>query len=132
MATVRCCRRPVSIPTRRSEDGRCAPDPARSEFYGKKLYAVRDSGGRFKDIQTYERAHRADLKKYGEREPAQRARAARQGAVVAADLPQLPEFLANRSSTARGLRRKVRTAMRTDGSASGAAIAVEVRRSAVP
>jgi hypothetical protein len=30
---------------------------------GKKLYAVRDSSGRFKDIQTYERAHRADLRK---------------------------------------------------------------------
>jgi len=30
---------------------------------GKKLYAVRDSQGRFKDIQTYERAHGADLKK---------------------------------------------------------------------
>jgi hypothetical protein len=30
---------------------------------GKKLYAVRDTSGRFKDIQTYERAHRADLKK---------------------------------------------------------------------
>ena len=30
---------------------------------GKKLYAVRDASGRFKDIQTYERAHRADLKK---------------------------------------------------------------------
>jgi hypothetical protein len=28
---------------------------------GKKLYAVRDAEGRFKDIQTYERAHRADL-----------------------------------------------------------------------
>ncbi len=28
---------------------------------GRKLYAVRDSHGRFKDIQTYERAHRADL-----------------------------------------------------------------------
>ena len=28
---------------------------------GKKLYAVRDDRGRFKDIQTYERAHRADL-----------------------------------------------------------------------
>lgn len=28
---------------------------------GKKLYAVRDSKGRFKDIQTYERAHRMDL-----------------------------------------------------------------------
>ena len=30
---------------------------------GKKLYAVRDKSGKFKDIQTYERAHRADLKK---------------------------------------------------------------------
>ncbi len=30
---------------------------------GKKLYAVRDASGKFKDIQTYERAHRADLKK---------------------------------------------------------------------
>ena len=30
---------------------------------GKKLYAVRDAAGRFKDIQTYERAHRADLKR---------------------------------------------------------------------
>ena len=28
---------------------------------GKNLYAVRDKSGRFKDIQTYERAHRADL-----------------------------------------------------------------------
>jgi hypothetical protein len=28
---------------------------------GKKLYAVRDAKGKFKDIQTYERAHRADL-----------------------------------------------------------------------
>ncbi len=28
---------------------------------GKKLYAVRDAKGRFKDIQTYERAHRSDL-----------------------------------------------------------------------
>ena len=30
---------------------------------GKKLYAVRDKNGRFKDIQTYERSHRADLAK---------------------------------------------------------------------
>ena len=28
-----------------------------------KLYAVRDSSGQFKDIQTYKRAHRADLAK---------------------------------------------------------------------
>jgi len=30
---------------------------------GTKLYAVRDATGRFKDIQTYERSHRADLAK---------------------------------------------------------------------
>ena len=30
---------------------------------GTKLYAVRDASGQFKDIQTYERAHRADLAK---------------------------------------------------------------------
>lgn len=30
---------------------------------GKKLYAVRDSAGRFVDIQTYERAHGKDLKR---------------------------------------------------------------------
>jgi hypothetical protein len=47
---------------------------------GKKLYAVRDAGGRFKDIQTYERAHRADLKKTAKGEPAQRARAAKKKA----------------------------------------------------
>jgi hypothetical protein len=35
---------------------------------GKKLYAVRDSRGRFKDIQTYERAHRADLRKKSKKE----------------------------------------------------------------
>ena len=29
---------------------------------GKKLYAVRDKTGKFKDIQTYQRAHSADLR----------------------------------------------------------------------
>jgi hypothetical protein len=41
---------------------------------GKKLYAVRDSKGRFKDIQTYERAHRADLKKHSKAEKASKAK----------------------------------------------------------
>ncbi len=35
---------------------------------GKKLYAVRDKNGRFKDIQTYERAHRQDLKRKSKKE----------------------------------------------------------------
>ncbi len=29
---------------------------------GTKLYAVRDAKGRFKDIQTYKRAHAADMR----------------------------------------------------------------------
>ena len=37
---------------------------------GKKLYAVRDADGRFKDIQSYERAHRADLAKTSKAEAA--------------------------------------------------------------
>jgi DNA-binding protein HU-beta len=36
---------------------------------GKKLYAVRDAKGRFVDIQTYERAHRQDLKRKARKEP---------------------------------------------------------------
>lgn len=48
---------------------------------GKKLYAVRDARGRFKDIQTYERAHRADLAKKSKAELAKdRKRAARKKA----------------------------------------------------
>jgi hypothetical protein len=39
---------------------------------GKKLYAVRDKKGRFKDIQTYERAHRQDLKKKSKGERAKK------------------------------------------------------------
>ena len=30
---------------------------------GKKLYAVRDKTGRFKDIQQYSRAHAMDIKR---------------------------------------------------------------------
>ena len=41
---------------------------------GKKLYAVRDSKGRFKDIQTYERAHGADLKRKSKAEKAAKAK----------------------------------------------------------
>jgi hypothetical protein len=37
---------------------------------GRKLYAVRDAHGRFKDIQTYERAHRTDLAKTSKAEAA--------------------------------------------------------------
>jgi hypothetical protein len=39
---------------------------------GRKLYAVRDARGRFRDIQTYERAHRADLAKTARTETGKR------------------------------------------------------------
>ncbi|HYA48679.1 MAG TPA: hypothetical protein VEG35_03180 [Burkholderiales bacterium] len=37
---------------------------------GTKLYAVRDSKGRFKDIQTYKRAHAADMRRKSKAEKA--------------------------------------------------------------
>jgi hypothetical protein len=43
---------------------------------GTKLYAVRDAEGQFKDIQTYKRAHGADLKRKSKAETAAAARKA--------------------------------------------------------
>jgi hypothetical protein len=45
---------------------------------GTKLYAVRDAEGKFKDIQTYKRAHELDLKRTSKAEKARKARRARQ------------------------------------------------------
>jgi uncharacterized protein YjhX (UPF0386 family) len=39
---------------------------------GTKLYAVRDAKGRFKDIQTFKRAHGADLKRKAKKEAAKK------------------------------------------------------------
>ena len=39
---------------------------------GTKLYAVRDSHGHFKDIQTYKRAHAADLRRKSAAESAEK------------------------------------------------------------
>jgi len=44
---------------------------------GTKLYAVRDSKGRFKDIQTYKRAHGLDIKRGGRSEKAAGAKRAK-------------------------------------------------------
>lgn len=41
---------------------------------GTKLYAVRDEKGRFVDIQTYKRAHAADLRKKSKAELAAKAK----------------------------------------------------------
>jgi DNA-binding protein HU-beta len=44
---------------------------------GKKLYAVRDKKGKFKDIQTYKRAHGQDIKRKSKAEKANKAKKAR-------------------------------------------------------
>ena len=35
---------------------------------GKKLYAVRDKSGRFKDIQSYKKAHGQDIRRKSKKE----------------------------------------------------------------
>lgn len=46
---------------------------------GKKLYAVRDAKGRFVDIQTYERAHRQDLKRKSKQEKSTKSTKSKKG-----------------------------------------------------
>lgn len=40
---------------------------------GTKLYAVRDKSGKFEDIQTYKRAHAADLRRKSKAELAKKS-----------------------------------------------------------
>jgi DNA-binding protein HU-beta len=44
---------------------------------GKKLYAVRDAKGRFKDIQSYKKAHAQDIKRKSKAEKAAAKKAAK-------------------------------------------------------
>jgi DNA-binding protein HU-beta len=46
---------------------------------GKKLYAKRTASGRFKDIQTYARAHAADMRHTSKAETAAKAKKAKKG-----------------------------------------------------
>jgi hypothetical protein len=41
---------------------------------GKKLYAVRDAKGRFKDIQSYKKSHAMDIKRKSKAETAKKAK----------------------------------------------------------
>jgi DNA-binding protein HU-beta len=46
---------------------------------GTKLYAVRDSKGRFIDIQTFKRAHGMDIKRQSKSERAAKLKKAKKG-----------------------------------------------------
>ena len=52
---------------------------------GKKLYAKRDAGGRFKDIQSYQRAHAADLKRTAKAEAPRKAASGKKAAAPGKD-----------------------------------------------
>ena len=53
---------------------------------GKKLYAVRDKTGKFKDIQSYQRAHSMDMKRTSKAEGE-----AAEGNAAAAPAPDAPK-----------------------------------------
>jgi hypothetical protein len=55
---------------------------------GKKLYAVRDADGSFKDIQTYERAHGSDVKRTSKAETAAKTPAAKKKAAAKRAAPK--------------------------------------------
>jgi len=57
---------------------------------GKKLYAVRDAKGRFKDIQTYKRAHSQDLKRRSKSELAKKKVVATPAAASADESAESP------------------------------------------
>jgi len=65
---------------------------------GKKLYAVRAADGTFKDIQTYERAHRADM--------AHKSAAEKTAARKAAAKKKSPARKAARKATKKAARNK--------------------------
>ena len=60
-----------SITTRR-RDTCLAKRTTHRSVKGTKLYAVRDSKGRFVDIQTYKRAHAADMRRKSKAEIAKK------------------------------------------------------------
>jgi hypothetical protein len=64
---------------------------------GKKLYAVRNADGTFKDIQTYERAHKADLAKKSKDEKAVEKKAAAKKTVKKTVKKAVPKKVAKKA-----------------------------------
>jgi len=75
---------------------------------GKKLYAVRDAKGRITDIQTYERAQRADLakKSEAEKEAAKKAKKGKKKAAKKAGSPKAGRKKAGRKKAGRKAAKK--------------------------
>jgi hypothetical protein len=88
---------------------------------GKKLYAVRDASGKFKDIQQYSRAHAMDIKRGSGAEAKAAAKSAakkvaKKAAAKKAAVKKVAKKVAKRATTARKtvgkLVRRLKTAVR--------------------
>jgi hypothetical protein len=77
---------------------------------GKKLYAVRDKTGKFKDIQQYSRAHRMDMARKSKDETAAAASPVKKAAKKAAKKVAAKKTAARK--TVKKAASKVRTAVR--------------------
>jgi major membrane immunogen (membrane-anchored lipoprotein) len=89
---------------------------------GKKLYAVRDAKGRFKDIQQYSRAHRMDIKRKSKSELAAAKKTAKKAAkkrkpakrkVVTSARKSVRKVLRGARKMLRGARKAARKARKT-------------------
>ena len=79
---------------------------------GKKLYAVRDASGRFKDIQQYSRAHAMDIKRGSS---AEASTAAKKAAKKAGTVTGSAKKSAARKSTGKTVTRRLSTARKAAG-----------------
>jgi hypothetical protein len=67
-ATLPACATPRNVGTLAAAGGTMAKRTTHRSSKGTKLYAVRDKKGRFKDIQTYKRAHSTDIRRKSKKE----------------------------------------------------------------
>ena len=81
---------------------------------GKKLYAVRDASGKFKDIQQYSRAHAMDIKRGGTAEAkvaakkvAKKAKSAAKKAASKSTVRRAVKTVAKKATGARKLASKL-------------------------
>lgn len=66
---------------------------------GKKLYAVRDAGGKFEDIQSFELAHGSDVKRSSKAETAAKGKkATKKSATRSAAAPKTTKKAAKKST----------------------------------
>ncbi len=79
---------------------------------GKKLYAVRDASGKFKDIQQYSRAHAMDIKRGSS---AETKAAAKKTAKKAAKKAATVKKTAAKKTTAKKVTKRATTAKKAAG-----------------